>query len=35
MPGFGPETFTYRELAATIARAIGVRRLILPAPQQR
>lgn len=30
----GPETFTYRELAATIARAIGVRRLILPVPRQ-
>jgi uncharacterized protein YbjT (DUF2867 family) len=28
----GPETFAYRELVAVIARAIGVRRLILPVP---
>lgn len=28
----GPETFTYRELVRTIARIIGVRRLILPTP---
>ena len=28
----GPETFTYRELVATIARIIGVRRLIVPTP---
>jgi NADH dehydrogenase len=28
----GPETFTYRELAETIAREIGVRRPILPVP---
>ncbi|NUQ37296.1 MAG: NAD(P)H-binding protein [Caldilineales bacterium] len=28
----GPETFTYRELAATIARLIGVRRPLIPLP---
>lgn len=28
----GPETFTYRELVQTIARAIGVRRLIIGVP---
>ena len=28
----GPETFTFRELAKTIAQAIGVRRLIVPVP---
>ncbi|MCE5325074.1 MAG: NAD(P)H-binding protein [Planctomycetaceae bacterium] len=28
----GPETFTYRQLVQAIARAIGVHRLILPAP---
>ena len=28
----GPETFTFRELVKTIAQAIGVRRLIVPAP---
>lgn len=28
----GPETFTYRELVQTIAKAIGVRRLVLPVP---
>lgn len=28
----GPETFTYREMVGTIARAIGKRRLIVPMP---
>ena len=28
----GPETFTYRELAATVCRALGLKRLIIPVP---
>jgi NADH dehydrogenase len=28
----GPETFTFRELVAAVARALGLRRLLLPAP---
>jgi NADH dehydrogenase len=28
----GPETFTFRELVAAIARTLGLRRLLLPAP---
>ncbi|MCX7007465.1 MAG: NAD(P)H-binding protein [Kiritimatiellaeota bacterium] len=29
----GPETFTFRELVAAVAHALGVRRLLLPVPE--
>ena len=30
----GPETFTYRELVATVGRLLGLRRLIIPVPPE-